>query len=180
MLISRKNSPLRAYHEALQIVDHYQQYMKAHDDLLAAQNLNVGNANIASLDIHRIAIWCDQRDRLRQSILGSTVMQAWYQNEGSQLKQILEELPQGTTDADSDPQRSQHPRPMWANKSDEISHNLYMQSVLDKATKSFDTLAREGPQWTLRSMAYLTAENQISQNASLNVAERRIQMQALC
>ncbi len=175
----KKKLPLPACDEALQILDHYQRYMKAHDDLLKAQNLGAGKVNIASADLHRIAIWSDQRDRLRQSILGSTVAQAWYQNDDSQLKQILEELPQGTADSNTGSLRSEHPRPMWANKRDEISHNLYMQSVLDRTVKSFDVLAQEGPQWMSRYTAYLNAANQVNQNAKLSLSERTVQIQAL-
>ncbi|PPK42041.1 hypothetical protein B0G57_12250 [Trinickia symbiotica] len=131
--------PTAAYGEAVGIVERYQTYMKAHDDLLAAQNLgHVGDAS--AIDIDRIAIWRQQRDRLRRSILGDDIVQAWYQNDDAQLDQVLQEWRQRLEDSEAPQAPAQAPRypvPHWHDKQAEDHHRQYMLRVLEKAVTSF-------------------------------------------
>ncbi|TKC86067.1 hypothetical protein FAZ69_22165 [Trinickia terrae] len=144
----KANLPSPANSEAVRIVGRYQAYMKAHDDLLAAQNL--GDATDAStVDIDRIAIWRQQRDRLRQSMLGAQVVQAWYQNDDAQLDQVIGEWRQRAEDdqaSSSSAPESRYPVPHWLDKRDEEHHRRYMLEVLEKAVTSYDRLGREGRQ----------------------------------
>lgn len=180
--------PPPAYTEAIIIVEHYQAYMKAHDDLLAAHNFNGAGKDINLQDIRRISTWRDQRDRLRLGFLGEVVVHAWYQNDDAQLTQILNELTQlkdtsrqeRTPDMpSSDEQTGAFRPPSWANKSDELRHDLYMQWVLGKAIRSFSNWAGTGPQLANRLTSYLDAAGQINQNHQLNFSERVIQTQEL-
>lgn len=131
--------PAPADGEAMQIVEHYQTYMAAHDDLLAAQNLrHVRDGSV--VDIDRIAIWRQQRDRLRRSVLGDDVVQTWYQNDDAQLDQVLHEWRQRSENNDASQSQSQAPRypvPHWHDKKAEEHHRQYMLGVLDKAVTSF-------------------------------------------
>jgi hypothetical protein len=131
--------PAPAYGKAMQIVERYQAYMKAHDDLLAAQNL--GRVRDASaVDIDRIAIWRQQRDRLRAGILGDDVVRAWYQNDDAQLDQVLQEWRQRLEDTEAPLAHAQAPRypvPHWHDKQAEEHHRQYMLRVLEKAVTSF-------------------------------------------
>ncbi|PTB20319.1 hypothetical protein C9I57_13335 [Trinickia symbiotica] len=133
--------PAPAYGEAMEIVERYQTYMKAHDDLLAAQNLGHGR-DVSAIDIDRIAIWRQQRDRLRRSILGDDVVQAWYQNDDAQLDQVLQEWRQRLEDSEGPLSRAQaqalrYPVPHWHDKQAEEHHRQYMLRVLEKAVTSF-------------------------------------------
>lgn len=145
-----------AYLEAAALVERYLAYMAAHDALLTVQD-------IKSNDLRRIAVWCDQRDRLRQRMLGSAVTQAWYGQEDAQLKRIVDEaaLAAGAADADAQP------------------YDLLDQTALDQAVKSFAALASEGPAWSGRHAAYLAAKNAITQNAGLDESERSIRIREL-
>jgi lipase chaperone LimK len=139
-----------AYREAAALVDRYLAYMAAHDALLAVHN-------ITNNDLRRVAIWCDQRDRLRQRMLGAAVTQAWYRQEDAQLKRIFDTAP----GADAGP------------------YELLTQIALDQAVTSFATLAREGPSWALRHAAYLEAKSRITRNTGLDDAERSMQIREL-
>ncbi|MGF6264717.1 hypothetical protein OKW49_005645 [Paraburkholderia youngii] len=137
--------PSPAYGEAERIVERYQAYMRAHDELLAAQHL-AGATDASAVDIERVAVWCQQRDRLRRSILGDTVVQAWYQNDDAQLDQVLQEWRQRAEDDQAPELSAQQPRypvPHWRNKSDEERHRQYMLRVLDHAMTSFEALSRD-------------------------------------
>jgi hypothetical protein len=122
--------PPTALAEAVRLAERYQAYMQAHDELLAAQQLN-GNIQAATVDIDRIAIWREQRDRLRQRVLGDRVVQAWYQNDDAQLDQVLQEWRQRVADAQGVTlQGERYPVPHWGNPAQEEKHREYMVGVL--------------------------------------------------
>ncbi|MFZ6757422.1 hypothetical protein ACO0K9_09370 [Undibacterium sp. Ji50W] len=180
--------PPPAYTEAMLIVEHYQAYMKAHDELLAAHNFGGTGKDVNLQDVRRISTWRDQRDRLRLGFLGETVVHAWYQNDDAQLDQILNELTQlkdnsiqeQNPNAPSTDEQPAIPRPpTWSNKNDELRHDHYMQWVLGKAIRSFSSWANTGPQLASRLTGYLDAAGQINQNRQLNFSERVIQTQEL-
>jgi lipase chaperone LimK len=131
---------------AAALVERYLAYMAAHDALLAVHKP-------ASGDLRRMAIWCDQRDRLRQRMLGSGVTQAWYGQEDAQLQRIFAHAAQ--------------------------THDLLDQSALDKAVQSFADLGREGPSWALRHAAYLEAKSRIAGTAGLDEDERSMRIREL-
>ncbi|MEM5316959.1 hypothetical protein [Paraburkholderia sp. JHI869] len=138
--------PSPAYGEAVRIVEHYQAYMKAHDEFLAAQHLAAGATDASAVDIERVAVWSQQRDRLRRSFLGDAVVQAWYQNDDAQLDQVLQEWRQRAEDDRAPVLSAQQPRypvPHWRNENDEERHRQYMLRVLDHAMTSFETLSRD-------------------------------------
>jgi hypothetical protein len=139
--------PLRAYDEAMQILKRYQAYMKAHDDLLSAQHLNVSVGS--NIDIGRIEVWRQQREQLRQRILGAPLALALYQNDDAQLDQAIAEWRQRVEDAQSTMSSASAPRypvPHWRNKTDEDRHRQYLLGVLEKAVTSYETLGRERKQ----------------------------------
>lgn len=180
--------PPPAYNEAMLIAGHYLDYMKAHDDLLVAHNLGSIGKDITLQGIRRISTWRDQRDRLRRAYLGEAVVQVWYQNDDAQLTQMLNELAQLKDDTlqeksqdafSTEEQPSISRPPTWTSKSDESRHDRYVQWVLDKATRSFNSWASTGPQLANRLTGYLNAAGQINQNRQLNFSERTIQIQEL-
>lgn len=158
--------PSPAYHEAEQIVGRYQMYMKEYDSLLAAQNFGTA---ITPPDIGRIAIWSEQRHRLRQHILGEKLVQAWYQNDDAQLQQVLDELQQRNSSA----------IPRWNNAADEAHHNAYMQDVLAKATRDFSALSDQRQQWSIPYAAFAEAANRAKREAQADPSRREFQIQKL-
>lgn len=148
----KRELPAPACDEALQIAERYQTYMKEYDRLLAAQNFGVPGGDPLSLDISRVRTWAQQRQRLRQRILGDKVEQAWYQNDDAQLQQVLDEL-QRLKDEESLDQRQSSPMSASApgfqfaqrgsNGNLDEQRTLHMKEVLDKAVRSFIALTRE-------------------------------------
>jgi len=79
---------------AMQIAADYRAYMAQHDALLAAQNFDHRSLTLATLDAGRVRTWMQLRQRLRESVLGAAVSDAWYQNDDAQLLHVLDELQQ--------------------------------------------------------------------------------------
>ena len=184
----KSNLPDPAYREAEQIVGHYQAYMTEYDNLLAVQNLGAQSAAMSSLDLSRIATWCEQRDRLRKNVLGDKVTEAWYQNDDAQLKQVVDELRQhrdGASQEQGQDASSQYARPMppiaprWSNVVDEVHHNVYMQEVLAKATTSFEALGGARREWAIPYAAFAEAASQVNLNSNLGSFERNLQIHEL-
>lgn len=177
-LYLKSKLPEPASTEAVHIADHVKTYMKAHDDLLAAHHAE-GLAT-GTVDMLRLSIWRQQRDRLRQSLLGDQVVGAWYANDDAQLEQVLNEWQQS---ADAEPgsvaSGPRDPLPQWQNQSDAQDHRRYMLAVLDKAVTSFAVLSREYRQWPDRYAAYLIEAKQITQNGAIDAAQRNRQLQQL-
>lgn len=135
-----------AYQDAALLVDRYLAYMAAHDALLAAHRPAPG-------DLTRIAVWLDQRDRLRVRMLGAAVTQAWYGVEDSILRRIMDEgLP---------------------------TDELVFRTALDKAITSFADLARDEPAWRGRLDSYLAAKSRIVCDASLDESQKSIRVREL-
>ncbi|MGF6299239.1 MULTISPECIES: hypothetical protein [Paraburkholderia] len=179
-LRTRLRSP--ASEEAVQIVEHYVAYMKAHDEMLAAQNLNAQSLNASNVDINRISTWRQQRDQLRQRMLGGQVEQVWYQNDDSQLTQAIDEWRQRAADQEGVAASAQQPRypvPHWQNSRDEELHIQYLLGLLQKAVTSFSERSHEGQHWAERYSSYQNDAQKITHDASLDAAQRDAQLQAL-
>lgn len=135
----KRTLPPVAYAEAVQIAERYQAYMRAHDELLAAQHLP-RCTQATDVDIERVDTWRQQRDRLRQRLLGERVTQAWYQNDDAQLDQVLQEWRQRAADARGASAASpdaRYPVPHWRNPADEAKHLQYMLVVVREAVKEY-------------------------------------------
>ncbi|MBB5497969.1 hypothetical protein [Paraburkholderia sp. MM5384-R2] len=179
-LRTRLRSP--ASEEAVQIVERYVAYMKAHDETLATQNLNAQSLNASNVDINRISTWRQQRDQLRQRMLGGQVEQFWYQNDDSQLTQAIDEWRQRAADQEGVAASAQQPRypvPHWQNSRDEELHIQYLLGPLQKAVTSFSERSHEGQHWAERYSSYQNDAQKITHDASLDAAQRNAQLQAL-
>jgi len=174
----KKSLPGPAYDAAIQIVERYQLYMGAHDDFLARQDLGEPYIAIRSRNIYRLLTWREQRDRIRLSILGEPVVQAWYRDDDAQLNQVLDELRQRTTSVSASGQEVPG-RAIDTTIADGEQHEQDMQLVLDKATKSFGTLALEAQQWNAHFATFVVASQQINQQTRLRSFERARQIQEL-
>ncbi|EDZ99850.1 hypothetical protein BH160DRAFT_4836 [Burkholderia sp. H160] len=171
-----------ASEEAVQIVEHYVVYMRAHDDLLAAQNLNAQSLNASNVDINRIVTWRQQRDALRQRMLGDQVVQAWYQNDDSQLGQAIDEWRQRAADQEGVAASAQQPRypvPHWQNSREEEQHIQYLVGLLQKAVTSFSEQSHEGQNWAERYSSYQTDAQKIMRAPGLDASQRNSQLEAL-
>jgi lipase chaperone LimK len=176
--------PPPAYADALQVLEHYQAYMQAHDALLASQNLGTQHIDLHNLDAYRIASWKEQRDRLRSGMLGEPVAQAWYGEEDERLNLALAKLQgaRNTAEPASDdngvnggPQRFAG-RPGF---STEDMPEEELRAIIAKETTSYKALALETQQWVPRYQAFLGEVNQINQKPGLSAMERNQQVYEL-
>ncbi|APA88411.1 hypothetical protein BJG93_23900 [Paraburkholderia sprentiae WSM5005] len=171
-----------ASEEAVLLAEHYVAYMAAHDELLAAQNLNAQNLSASNVDINRIMTWRQQRDQLRQRMLGDQVEQAWYQNDDSQLTQAIDEWRQRAADQEGVAAFARQPRypvPHWQNSHDEKLHIQYLLGLLQKAVTSFSERSHEGQHWAERYSSYQSDAQTISHDPGLDTSQRNAQLQAL-
>jgi lipase chaperone LimK len=181
-LYLKSKLPEPASAEAVHIAEQAEAYIKAHDDMLSAQNVGALSMGPNAVDILRISVWRQQRDRLRQSLLGEQVVGAWYANDDAQLDQVLDEWEQraeaelGIVSAASG---QRDPLPQWQNKKDEEYHRRYMLAVLEKSVTSFAALGHEYRQWTDRYAAYLNEAKRITQNVAIDASQRSRQLQEL-
>jgi hypothetical protein len=84
--------PAAASKEASQVVDRYLLYMNLHDDLLTRQALPQWVDLPTPAEAERISNWVAQRTRLRQTILGQEIVQAWYAEEEAAIQAGLAEF----------------------------------------------------------------------------------------
>ncbi|WP_147328056.1 MULTISPECIES: hypothetical protein [unclassified Duganella] len=126
----RRTLPANAAGEAIQIATRYQNYLTAHDELLAAQRFTSNDA--ASQDLNRIGSWRQQCQQLRIRTLGERITLEWFGNEDAYLGQALDERRQ----------RSEgRPPAADAAPEDQAAHDLHMQQALDQAISSYQRAA---------------------------------------
>ena len=178
--------PPPAYADALQVSEHYQAYMQAHDALLASQNLATQNVDLHALDVFRIASWKEQRDRLRSGMLGEVVVPAWYGADDERLNLALAKLQRTKTAADpasleNDDAANAGP-PRFSGRpgvSTEDMPEEELRAIIARETRSYKALALETQQWVPRFQAFLGDVNQINQNPGLSTIERNQQIHDL-
>jgi len=115
----RRKLPPAAARDAVLLAERYADYIKAHDELLAAQNFH------GAADAVRLAGWQQQRHQLRVRLLGARVADEWFGADEAYLEEALAES-------------RQPPAGAPANE-DELRHRQYMQQVL------LDAISRAGP-----------------------------------
>lgn len=126
----RRTLPAAAAADAIRIAACYQAYLKAHDELLAAQRFTSNDA--ATQDLNRIVSWQQQRQQLRIRALGERITLEWFGNEDAYLGQALDERRQ----------RSEgHPPATDASPEDQAAHDLHMQQALNQAIASYQRAA---------------------------------------
>ncbi|MBR7779315.1 hypothetical protein [Undibacterium rugosum] len=92
LLYFQEKLPSPAYQDALSVLQHYLGYMDAHDQLLTGQTFPARASELNERDVQRLLTWLEQRERLRQSLLGVQVTQVWYEEDDAQLKLTLNYL----------------------------------------------------------------------------------------
>lgn len=117
----RRTLPANAAAEAIQIATHYQAYLVAHDELLAAQNFTSEDAT--SLDLNRLSSWQQQRQQLRVRMLGERIALEWFGNEETYAVQALDEWRQ---------RGSGQAPPSAANQDDQARHDQHMRQALNQ------------------------------------------------
>ncbi|GJJ02157.1 hypothetical protein RugamoR64_26950 [Duganella rhizosphaerae] len=128
----RRTLPATAAGEAIQIASRYQNYLIAHDELLAAQRFTSNDA--ASQDLNRISSWRQQRRQLRIRTLGERITLEWFGNEDAYLEQALNEWRQ----------RSEGQAPATADVApeDQAAHEQHMQQALSQAITGYQRAAK--------------------------------------
>ncbi|WP_332855814.1 hypothetical protein [Duganella sp. S19_KUP01_CR8] len=128
----RRTLPTNAAGEAIQIAVRYQNYLTAHDELLAAQRFTSNDA--ASQDLNRISSWQQQRQQLRIRTLGERITLEWFGNEDAYLEQALDEWRQRS--------EGQVPTTAGVAPEDQAAHDLHMQQALDQAITGYQRAAK--------------------------------------
>lgn len=182
--------PAPAYAEAAQIVQKYLVYLEEHDKLLARQATPPTDpgAGMASMDLDRIAAWIAQRARLRQSVLGIDVAQAWYGDEETEAQQKLAELRSRTpgsaasTPVDTDPlqQTAASLRDLRAKgASQDAQRAVIAQRFGEQAAQRFDVMEHEEQAWQERYATYRREADKISRQSGIAATDRASQIDAL-
>ncbi|HEY8025868.1 MAG TPA: hypothetical protein VIF60_14980 [Burkholderiaceae bacterium] len=166
--------PQPAAGEALQLAARYQAYMKAHDTLLASQNIGTPSIAQHTVDTTRIANWQEQRNRLRLTMLGEDLSKTWYSEDDENLRQALETLSRtenaSATQA-SDGGAAQSPVAQRSLSGAE-QEQVRLQQIIEQETKSYSTMAREGEQFTARYLAFSNEIAPLVQRSDLSITER--------
>jgi lipase chaperone LimK len=74
--------------QAIMLAQQYAAYMRAHDDLLARQQISLSELNSPLLP-ERLRYWLQQRTRLRESSFAPAVVQTWFGDDDAQMNTSL-------------------------------------------------------------------------------------------
>jgi lipase chaperone LimK len=181
--------PVIAYQDAIRIVQNYVAYLDAHDQLLARESVPATPEGIATpMDLDRIAAWVAQRARLRQTLLGVKVAQAWFDEDEAETQQTLAtmrkrspgSIPALTTD--TDPLQS-GTGTLLAMRAKGASQDAQRQHIAtqfgEAAAQRFDAQEREEQAWQTRYVNYRQAADQIVRQPGIDPADRNRQLEVL-
>lgn len=174
-----------AWAQGQALADQYLNYVRAHDDLLARQRFAPrAGAAPGIQELERLAVWQEQRARLRQSWFAPALLQSWFGDEDGQLAQALAELrerasamavggAEGEPEADSNTWRERrlHGATQEAARAGEI------EELLAGATTSYEAAAAAERQWRAHYGRYRDAMAQVG--AGIQGEARRHQADAL-
>jgi hypothetical protein len=143
--------PAAASREASQVVDRYLLYMNLHDDLLTRQALPQWVDLPTPAEAERISNWVGQRTRLRQTILGQEVVQAWYAEEEAAIQAGLAEfdtrgslavmVPSDGRPVENEANMSRAARMLDAGR--EARREQFLRQLTEEASKSYVVVEHE-------------------------------------
>jgi lipase chaperone LimK len=166
--------PAAAYDTAEGILRQYLAYMVEHDKLLASQGFAkiAQGSPISPQELARAVNWQQQRERLRQSMLGAQVAQLWYQDDDLQLRRALAEL-QGMAAQQgfAEDSNSIRERRMHGEQQDRLREQANRDTVA-QAEKSFAVLRGEADTWREHYAAYRRELDVLMQRNDVDAAER--------
>ncbi|MBA5635965.1 hypothetical protein H3H37_02745 [Duganella sp. LX20W] len=190
--------PAGAAAQAEALLTPYVAYIRAHDDLLARQQLALAPGAVPDAQqTERLAIWQAQRARLRQQSFTPALQRAWFGDDDDVLADAVAELRvrdadpragadasshggrpgSGAADAEADSNTLRQQRLHGA--TEQAARDAELAELARDATRSYEAAAAEERQWRLRYARYRTAVSQLQGDAASPGEARRRKLDAL-
>jgi len=179
------NLPPTAAARAKSILEQYLLYMRAHDELIARQQLDLPpGALLDAAYVERLATWYQQRARLRESTFGIPVAQAWYASEDAQFAQTLASLraraplaAQVISKEESESNSLRMQRLHGAASDAELNNDI--RQLAAQVGKSFAAAAAQERQWRAHAMRFSAELARLDGTSHMEPAQRRRAIDAL-
>jgi len=152
--------------QAMEIFEHYQAYMRAHDSLLSSQNFGDVGSAVPVPDIGRLVAWREQRDRMRLGMLGEQVVSVWYREDDNRFAEALEALRQRVGNAATAMASAKDGQGMNQAGEEEL------QEIVASEIKSFSARQQEQTLWAAHFQTYADAAARIRRESGPSPAER--------
>jgi len=151
----KERLPVGAANEAIQLADRYLLYMNLHDDLLTRQSFPQWVDQPTAADAERIMTWITQRTRLRETVLGSELAQAWFGDEEAAIREgILEfELHSGiaTQLASGEDGAQGAPADAQRDAAREVRREQFLRELAERSSRSYAAIEHERRRQAMRT-----------------------------
>ncbi|HJV02441.1 MAG TPA: lipase secretion chaperone [Burkholderiaceae bacterium] len=192
----KQRLPASAAAQAEALLAPYVAYIRAHDDLLARQQLTLAPGAVPDAQqTERLATWQAQRARLRQQSFPAPLQRAWFGDDDDVLADAVAELRARDAGTDAAASRGGRPGSGGATDAEPDSNTLRQQrlhgateqaardaelaEVARDATRSYETAAAEERQWRAHYARYRAAVSQLQGDAASPGDARRRKLEAL-
>ncbi|MBA5686820.1 hypothetical protein [Rugamonas apoptosis] len=191
----KQRLPAATAAQAEALLTPYLAYVRAHDELLARQQLTLASGAVPDAQqTERLANWQAQRARLRQQNFPAVLQRAWFGDDDEVLLEAVAEL--RVRDGDTSA-RAGRPGSGFGSDSDaetdsntlrqqrlhgttaQAARDAELAEVVRDATRSYETAAAEERQWRLHYARYRAAAGQLQGDAASPGEARRRKLEAL-
>lgn len=163
----------------------YVSYVRAHDELLARQQLALAPGALPDAQqTERLAVWQAQRARLRQASFKPPLLQAWFGDDDDALADAVAELRSragaaaaAAADGEGDSNTLRQQRLHGATQ--QAARDAELAELVRDATFSYESAAAQERQWRVRYARYRTAVSQLQGEEGAPGAARRRKVEAL-
>ncbi|MES2118681.1 MAG: hypothetical protein V4578_26170 [Pseudomonadota bacterium] len=165
----------------------YVSYVRAHDELLARQQLALAPGALPDAQqTERLAIWQAQRARLRQASFKPALLRAWFGDDDDALADAVAELRSragagaaaaAAADGEGDSNTLRQQRLHGATQ--QAARDAELAELVGDATRSYESAAAQERQWRVRYARYRTAVSQLQGEEGAPGAARRRKVEAL-
>jgi lipase chaperone LimK len=176
--------PAAAAAQAEALLADYVRYVRAHDELLARQQLTLAPGALPDgPQTEKLAVWQAQRARLRQASFKPALLQAWFGDDDDALADAVAELRSragasaAATDGEPDSNTLRQQRLHGATQ--QAARDAELAELVRDATRSYESAAAQERQWRVRYARYRAAVSQLQGEAGAPGAARRRQLEAL-
>jgi hypothetical protein len=149
--------------QAKTLANRYVAYVRAYDSLLANQRIALA-AGVAPTpqQVEQLAVWQQQRARLRLSTFGPVMAGLWFSADDDELAQAVANLressgavpPAGADSADAEPDSNTLRERRLHGATRDAARNSDNAELLERATQSYEAAAAEERQWRAHFLRY--------------------------
>ncbi|MBA5604991.1 hypothetical protein H3H36_06390 [Duganella sp. FT3S] len=195
----KQRLPAGAAAQAEALLAPYVAYIRAHDDLLARQQLTLAPGAVPDAQqTERLATWQEQRARLRQQSFPPALQRAWFGDDDDVLADAVAELRARNADtgsatdaashagrpgsggaADAEPDSNTLRQQRLHGATEQAARDAELAEVARDATRSYETAAAEERQWRVHYARYRAAASQLQGDAASPGDARRRKLAAL-